>query len=41
MKKFLEKNKKKEKLEKRNLSSEENETKELPMPEGHLVPTNK
>ena len=41
MKKFLEKNNKKEKLEKENLRSEENEKKELPMPEGELVPTDK
>ena len=48
MKKFLEKNKKKdkkEKKEKKNLRSEEkekeNNKKEIPMPEGELVPTDK
>ena len=41
MKKFLERNKKKEKPDKKNLRTEETETKELPMPEGQLVPTDK
>ena len=41
MKNFLERNKKKEKPEKKNLSSEESEKKELPMPRGELVPTDK
>ena len=41
MKNFLERNKKKEKPEKKNLSSEESEKKELPMPKGELVPTDK
>ena len=41
MKKFLERNKKKEKPDKKNLRTEETETKDLPMPEGQLVPTDK
>ena len=41
MKKFLERNKKKEKPDKKNLRTEEPETKDLPMPEGQLVPTDK
>ena len=39
MKKFLEKNKKKEKPEQKNLRTEEKE--DLPMPQGELVPTDK